>query len=313
MRKLFAVLALTLVASFASAQTQVGGVTLVPVNATAVSTGYTAVDTVPALIIKYFPGRNQGAVTPTVANVAATSMTFTVAGAAYTGFECPIAGSAPWGGVLDLSQAACSDLGEVVDAINSTKIDFATGYFRAAIVNGQRADISVDLLTDAADTDVGTVIGEIIYQDTSENAYDDIALIDWSVDKLAKKFFTARDIIANPFADTEQVGYNFSSVVTNAGTIGLFTLRGVTRVYGSGKDCVAAATCGPNAGSSEVLRTITAETGAASNARGELNEMLNAGGFKGNKGEFLAARRVSDQASSALASNFAYGLEVSKP
>jgi hypothetical protein len=313
MRKLFAVLALSALATFASAQAQVGGVTVVPVSAVAVSNAITAMDTEPVLIIKYFPGPGMAAtaITPTVANVADTSITFTVGGAAYTGFECPISGAVPWGGVITVSDSACSDLGEVVDAINSTATTFTTGYFRAAIVSGVRADESINLLADAADTDANTVAGEIIYRDTSEFStfVDGLVLVD--ISNLANEYFSARNIIANPFVNTRQVLYSASMQATNAGTLTDLIVTAVTRTYGSGKGCVAAASCGPNAGSSETSRVVWRETRGISTARGSADELINAGGLRGNFGEVFMARAASSAASSVRA-DFISGLNVTK-
>lgn len=311
MRKLFAVLALTFgFAALSNAQNfQIGGVQLIPMTAVAVSNSTVAVDTEPALVIKYYPGAamGSGAITPTVANVAATSITFTVNGAAYTGFECPIAGTVPWGGIIDVSNAACSDLGEVVDAINSTKTDFATGYFRAAIVNGFRADVSIDLLADAADTDASTVLGEIIYHDTSEVLFSDGTLVDYNA--LSNTFFGPRGLAVNPFEDTQQVLYSGSSQETNGNTIVNLTVYAVKRTYGSGKDCVATATCGPNAGSSETRRVLWIEVAGASTVRGAADELINAGGFRSNPGEFIMWRRTHTGGPSTAISDFTVGLQ----
>jgi hypothetical protein len=309
MRKLFAVLALTFgFAALSNAQNfQIGGVQLVPLTAVAVSNSTVAVDTEPALVIKYYPGAamGSGAITPTVANVAATSMTFTVNGAAYTGFEAPV--SSTLGGVIALNDASASDLGEVVDIINSTPITFPTGYFRAVIVNGFRSDVSVDLLTDAADTDVSSVLGEIIYHDTSEVLFSDGTLVDYNA--LSSSFFGPRGLAVNPFEDTQQVLYSSSSQETNGGTIVNLTVYAVKRTYGSGKDCVATATCGPNAGSSETSRVLWIEAAGATTARGAADELKDAGGFRSNPGEFLMWRRTHTGAASTVIANFTVGLQ----
>ena len=312
MRKLFAfVAALLLSASFANAQAVFGGFTVVPLETQAVSAVVSATDTEPILVIRYFQPTVPGAsaVTSTIASTVNTNLTFTVGGAAYTGFECPVAGGL--GGVIDVTNAACNTLGEVVDVINSTPITFSTGYFRAAIVNGLRADASNTILTAGASSDASNPdTGVVLYQDTSATTQDSIAMVDYS--KLGRVFFNSKGLAPNPFVGVAGTVLSASSRVTNGGTIGNFTLYGVTRVYGQGKGCVATATCGPNAGSSETARTIYLEAAGATTVRGALDEMMTAGGFRLNPGEFALARRTSDAASSVL-SNFITGLIFKLP
>ncbi len=166
MLKLFAVLALLASATVASAQNPVSPVLYQSV--TPVSRARAAADIEPALVIKYFPPKGQSAFTgTTTVATAATSLAFVVNGAAYSGFEAPVSGAL--GGVIDMTDASANTLGEVVDVINSTPTTFSTGYFRAAIVAGLRSDVTSTLafVADAADTDVTTPGGEVIYWDTS--------------------------------------------------------------------------------------------------------------------------------------------------
>lgn len=118
-----------------------------------------------AMLVKYFPGASSNS-SATVAVVQGTSLTFQVGGAAYTGFECPVAGAL--GGIIDETNAACNTMGEIVDVINGTAESFASGFFRAVLVDAIRADSADDLLADAG-TQVTTAAGHPIYYDTSEN------------------------------------------------------------------------------------------------------------------------------------------------
>jgi len=253
MRKTLAALLLALgLASFAAAQVPVG-VMVAPVNVQPVSAVTTAKDTSIAMVIKYFPpaGGSATAMTPTVA-VAATSLTFQVAGAAYTGFELPVSGAL--GGIIDMTNAAADSMGEVVDAINSTPITFATGYFRAAIVNGLRSDVlsTLAFTADGADTDVGRPdLGEIIYWDSDVLFDDEVGLFD--VSKGASAFIGPRNLAKNPHEGISTTVQQAYSLITNAGTVGDATVYAVKRNYGTGGGCNAAGDCGSG---SEVVRTV---------------------------------------------------------
>jgi len=253
MRKLFAVLALVALPALAAAQPAVGAI--VPVKVQPVSSIIQANDVSAAIVIKYFPpagGGSTSSMTPKVAVEADGNLTFTVAGAAYTGFELPVSGAL--GGVIDVSDAEANTVGEVVDAINSTPITFATGYFRAALVNALRSDVisTQAWLADAADTDVARPdLGEIIYWDTSELDDDNIAFYNQALG--ASAFIGNRDLAKNPFADTTTL-INFGRfLITNGGTVGDFTIYAVTDNYISGRGCNAAGDCGQG---SETVRTV---------------------------------------------------------
>lgn len=294
MRKLFAVLALTLgLVSFASAQ--VVGVAVTPLKVQPVSAVTNAKDLSPALYIKYFPGPSQGsgAITPTVAT-AATTLTFTVGGAAYTGFELPVADAL--GGIILMSDASANSLGEVVDAINSTPITFATGYFRAAIANGLRSDVTSTLafVTDAADTDVGNPdIGEVIYWDTDVLYDDEVGFFDLSLG--ASAFIGTRNIVKNPALGQNVVLTSGYSLITNGGTVGDATIYAVKRNYGSGGGCNAAGDCGSG---SEVVRTIIVMP-LGSTTAANLATYFVAGGAIA-KDEFVFLRNDSTGAASSV-------------
>lgn len=270
MRKAFAVLALVFGASvMASAQ----AVTITPFpgeRVTPVSNFRGAADTAPALIIKYFPpaGNAASSGTTTVAT-AATDLRFVVNGAVYAGFEAPVSGAL--GGIIDMTDASANTLGEVVDVINSTSTTFASGYFRAAIVNGLRSDVvsTLAFVADAADTDVTSDAGEVIYWDSS--ILDDEELLFSAANftaglpnQYARQAFNSKNInTKGAFDGVTSVVQYAEEKITNAGTVGTFTIYAVTEYYGSGKGCVATATCGPNSGSYEIARVLYASAGGA--------------------------------------------------
>lgn len=256
MRKLFAVLALLALPAVAAAQPFKIVQTIA--NTTPISASLTAADTDVAMVIKYFPGPNQAALTPTVAVEADGNLTFTVAAVAYAGFECPVSGAL--GGVLDVSDAECNTAGEVVEMINSTPVNFATGYFRAALVGTLASDIlsTQAWLADAADTDVGRPdLGEIIYWDSS--ALDDNTATFFDVNLGASAFIGTKNIAPNPQVDTDALIAWVRATSVNAGTVGDVTVYAVKSNYVNGRGCNAAADCGQY---SETVRTVVVEAHA---------------------------------------------------
>lgn len=277
--RLFAVLgALLALPSVVSAQSgaNIRGIQVAPFEGKRVAQTVSAADTEPVLFIKYFPpvGSATGASTTTVAVEANSDLTFVVNGAAYTGFECPVSGAL--GGVIDVSDAACNTLGEVVDIINSTAKTFSTGYFRAAIANGLRTDTSdSNFLADAADNEVTTPSGEVVLWDSSNADDINLALLDRNLG--GREYFPegSRGVVKNPFADSVNVLQYASIQVTNAGTIGDYEVHCVVENYLDGGK------------SSEVDNIIYKEAGAATTVVGKVDEFLNAGGLDCPGGKLL--------------------------
>lgn len=250
MRKFIAVLALALgLVASASAQTALG--VAVPIKVKPVSANKNAADNTPALIIKYYAPA--GVATPTSTTTvatAATSLTFIVNGAAYAGFEIPVSGAL--GGIIDMTDAGANTLGEVVDVINSTPTNFATGYFRAVIGAGLRSDVvsTLAFVADAADSDVNGPDGEVIYWDSSVLDDDDLLFAQYGT---AKDLFgvNSRNVPKNgAFADSNIVIQYERALLTNGGTVGDTTVYAVKENYGSGGGCNTTSDCGQ--GSEEV-------------------------------------------------------------
>lgn len=259
MRKMLSILAaLVLAASFGSAQSVLSGLSTVPIMPA--SNAITAVDTTPAMVVKYFPGANTTASTSatSVAVEASGDLTFVVNGVAYAGFELPVSGAL--GGVIDVSDASADTFGEVCDAINSTPVTFATGYFRCALVGVLRSDSSNDtLVADAADTEVTRPIGDLLYIDSSEANVDTVTLFD--ADLGWQAVGTKKGISGNPNDNKVTFVQYFGETITNAGTIGAVSCYGITENYQTGGGCNAAGDCGSG---SEKVRTIYSEAAAAS-------------------------------------------------
>jgi hypothetical protein len=259
---LAALLALAPLAVHAQGTANFNGIGVSPFQYVPVATVDTTAATEPLFYIKYFGP--SGTSTTTVASTA-TTLTFVVNGAAYTGFECPVAGAL--GGVIDTSNAACDTAGEVVDIINATSPTFATGYFRAVIGAGTRASTSNNtMVTDAADSEVTTPKGEVIYwlQATEDDNY--IGL--WDYNKGFLNWSNGQRLPKNAWADSDTVLLYASEKITNAGTITDFEVHCTVENYLDGQSL-----------SSEVDNIIYLEPAGATTAIGKIDEFLNAGGL----------------------------------
>lgn len=241
----------------AEAQSPIPVATIAPLKLTPVSSSVVAADVSPMLVIKYFKGANTTASTSstTVAAASNNTYTFVVNGAAYTGFECPVSGA--YGGVIDATNGACNTLGEVVDVINSTPTNFATGYFRAAIVAGFRSDSSAAVLDQTASSNVSRPEGITLYWDSS--VLDDDEVMFWDASKGFKYFGTEKGLAPNPRANEFSFIYAADLDVTNGGTVGDFNCYAVKENYGFGaNDSVGFG--------SETVRTIIGPLPAATGA-----------------------------------------------
>ena len=271
MRKFLAALGLVLFASVASAQVSLP----FPKDGRfePISNSRVAGDTAPALVIKYFAPA--GVATPTATTTvatAATSLTFVVNGAAYAGFEAPVSGAL--GGVIDMTDASANTLGEVVDIINSTPTTFATGYFRAVIAAGLRTDVvsTLAFVADAADSDVNSPEGEVIYWDSSVLDDEEILFAQYADARSLFGGAGSRNVPAKgAFSNTMSVVLNVYEKLTNAGTLSNFTVYGVKESYGSGGGCNSSTDCGSG---SEVVRVIAEKTAGTTTAAEDFSPEL---------------------------------------
>ena len=168
MKKLFAAFALALIAVGVSlhqpsVEAQSGTTVSVPI----------ADDTGVAILVRYVGS----ATSADVAIDASTGdLTFRVAGVAVSTFECPISGGL--GGVIDVSNAACNTMGEVVDTINGNCTGCtAPGDWRAVLVDSLRTDSSVDALVTISATEATRTDGLQLNLDTSVALNDSRALV----------------------------------------------------------------------------------------------------------------------------------------
>jgi len=170
-----------------------------PVIADYPVTQYVYADDVSTAILVRYVGT---ATSATVASASTATMTFQVSAGAYTGFECPVSGAL--GGIIDVTNAACNTLGEVVDTINGNCTGCSSD-FRAVIVDGLRSDTSALLLT-VSTAQATRADGVPIPQDTSANfaVGETRALVPGNCrTNIACWVTPAGKIIENPFGGTQ--------------------------------------------------------------------------------------------------------------
>jgi len=121
---------------------------------TPISTAVSADDTDVALLIKYVGGT---ATSADVAVAANGDITLRVTAAVDTAIGCPTAGT----GIIDVSDAACDTMGEVVDRINQQGTNW-----RAVLLDSMRADSSNDTILTIAATEATVTGGLALRIDT---------------------------------------------------------------------------------------------------------------------------------------------------
>lgn len=273
----------------------VNGIFVVPFKAVPVGQIYTAADTTPQVYVKYFapPGSTIPTATTTLAIEADGNYTFVVNGAAYAGFECPVSGAL--GGVIDVSDAACNTLGEVVDTINSTAATFSTGYFRAVIANGLRSDSSdATGLARAASTLVSTPEGQVVFWDSSAN--DDQEAGVWDSTIGIQRWINNNKLVPNPFFNTDSVLTYAHEKITNAGTITNFEVHCTVENYKDGGV------------STETDRIIFLKAGGATTVAANIDEFKDNGGLVCSGGK-LWVRLLASGADTSATEVFTYGYQ----
>lgn len=147
------------------------------VNGETASRALGAVSTDTAILIRYVgvPGNTPANASGTVTVASNGDITLKVgassAEAADAAVKCPSGGSA---GIIDVSDAACNTLGEVVDIINAA----STGW-RAVILDGLRADSSDDTLATLAETVATSTDGLGLLRDGAVSFTQTLAMTPW--------------------------------------------------------------------------------------------------------------------------------------
>lgn len=237
----------------------------------------TADDTSLAVIVRYI-GTQSGL----VAVAANGDITFTQGAtgseAASTEFECPVSGAL--GGVIDVSDAACNTLGEVVDTIN------ASTSWRAVIIDGLRSDSSNDTLLTFSATAATAVNGYPLYWDTDTAFSSTIAILPTEARKMPF-YLQGRSLRTDPYA----------------GTLPLFWYGNATSTYGSGTSTlslvsVKATYATSNLAGTETATTILSLAGGATTAAKEVD--FRAHGVYGRRGEKLLFRMINSAAAASV-------------
>lgn len=201
--------------------------------------------------------------------------------AATDSFECPVSGAL--GGIVDVSDAACNTLGEVVDSINGS------GDWVAVIVDGLRADTSDDVMLAAASAQAQAVEGYKTYFDTDVAKHASWSLTtqrdlrDYINDK--GKFHV------NPFDDYRTIVHQMSALSTYGAGSSAIKFYSVKTDYQKG---------------SETATELWSEAAGASTAVKTIDKTPY--GYMSKKGERLLIRVVNTDAMATTALK-AYGVE----
>lgn len=241
-----------------------------------VASRITGTDTGIALLIQYVPtpGGTQGP-SGLVEVAADGNLIFTSgalgAEAADTTLECPVA--APLGGIIDVSNAACDSLGEVVDIINGS----TGGVWKAVILDGIRtadADCTGNgCLLAAGPSQATSTRGLPIYWDTSEAEGGDgqqyMALTPFTE---MTAFIDTRNnkLHPEPYIGYRTGLFDLASTATFAGgavTINLYSVRARNS----------------ETGGSEVVTTLWSQLGAATTVESVLSWPFGLWAKKGEK------------------------------
>lgn len=240
----------------------------VPVFAALPFTGYTAkgpiagtsttADDNVALYVQYV---GSASTKPTIQVADATGdIQFEVAGAVDTTVACPEGDD---DGVIDVSDAACNTMIEVVNAINQ-----GGSNWRAVLVSVLGTDASTDALATLAETDANLRTGAPVYYDTNfaGSAPTVTALVAPVTDPTDGSFFfqgPGGGLNVNPFRGAVSFLSGVSEKKTSTGTIAATVVYAVFREYRGN----------PTSGFDlyETIRTVWSQTGGATATQATLD------------------------------------------
>lgn len=249
-------------------------------NGAPVVRGIAAISTDVAILVKYTGSSASGSV---AVDAATGDLTFTSGAtgseAAEDAFECPVSGAL--GGVIDVSNAACNTLGEVVDTINGNCTGCTQGEWTAVLLGGLRADSSNNTLVTISATAANSPEGLGLATDGAVS-FTTTQVIS-PMQELNDGYVTGRStIVENPFANSQAV---------------LFQLA-ATSTYGSGASyhqVICADVKNKRVGASETTRTFQLAAGATT-VEGKLTYD---GGLACPTGQKMLVRTYNDTAMTA--------------
>lgn len=218
----------------------------------AVSGALSAVNTEPALWIKWVGTGTTITTQPTVAVAAADSdVTLQVNGANDATASAACGGTA---GTLDTAQAACDTIGELCDQIN------ASANWLCVPEVGLRGDASANYLLTVSTSNAAVPGGVVVYGETPQRLSVSVSLRPGT----DMGFFLSggNKPNVNPFAGMVTLVQSIRENVTSTGAVGNFDVLGVTRTWTG---------TGATKKYSETTRTIWSEAGAATTVEKALN------------------------------------------
>jgi hypothetical protein len=269
------------------AQVTSGGVVVQPFRARFVSDIKTAVSTDVGIYVKYI-GSAAGAATVAV-DAATGDLTFIADGAADATLECPL--SAPFAGVIDVSDAACNTVGEVVDIINMSanwvavphamlRSDSSNNTLITLAATSAKGPGGLGLLKDSA---VALNMGVVLFPTgTAGGPYTDLGADNGISNYLNSNGVVSNKLKPNPFNDRNTtLLYAHENITTTDNAANLFRVFCVVPNFNPAKSTTAAVV------SAETVRELYQEAAALTTATGLIDEFRLAGGLTCNGGKLL--------------------------
>ena len=257
---------------------------------TSVSQGNATEDNDTAFLVQYIGSSASGLV---AIDAATGDLTFTqgaLAGeVATTSFECPV--SAPLGGVIDVSDAACNTMDEVCDIIN------ASSDWRCVLVDSLGADTSVDALVTISATQAKVDGGLSLKIDTSTVFLTSRALLPPEARRI--EFYYAdtagQTLRRAPFAGRQSFLSYFNGTTT----------------YGSGTSTIQIYDVAPSLGNpgSEVATLMYTIAGGATTVAKEVTSFIYQPLVSNVGSKFVA--RISNSAAASVPTLIASGYQIS--
>lgn len=281
-----------------------GGLQVVPFRSRAASEIYTAVNTQPAIYVKYV-GTAAGAATIAVA--ASGDITVIANGSADTTINQAgtVCGATP--GTLDLSTpaAGCDTLGEVVDLFN------ASPNWVAALHGALRSDSSDNALFTLATTSAKTPDGVALFNENATSLQLTAVVIPKAsggsglapgADMGIQNYTANNKVVLNPFINRDTtLLYAHENITTTDNAANLFRVLCVVPQNRAGTSTTGATV----PVGTETVTELYREAAAATTTTGKIDEFLNNGGLTCNQGKLLV--RVNGNTTLTAPTVFATG------
>ncbi len=212
--------------------------------------------------------------------------------AASTEFECPVSGAL--GGIIDVSDAACNTVGEVINVIN------ASTSWRAVPIDALLTDVVDNVILTRAATRATNLDGLAINWDTS-TAFKMSVLLNEPSYRTIRPYLNGRTLIRNPF-ENQTTAVHIANATSTYGS-GTSNIRFYTSALRFNQAAPRTA--------SETVATLYSEAGGATTVNKVVSSMSTVGVYS-NTGERLLAR-LDNSAAAASAVLYAYGFKYRVP